>query len=709
MGDSTSNGSRSLNPWSLNFQKMGLELKCPLCSCTYISPQLKSECPVCKAQYFNNDLRHAPFMENLVTIYRSLEATFCANLFQRVSSESRKILEQCQTSVYTDKLRTEQSEIFRGNKSYSGQSIFSLSANKQISDPLNMNHSLEDRVGKNDNFEINIDNRSGGGGDGFNNAVSTNPAALTSQMEPGGLEERRVVENELAHSLPDTPPSFGDAKGSDDESCDRGSEHSPEKSLFKRAKNKHAEDRTKQLRHDSSCSETDGHLRGMKRHKKLNYGPSEMSMKREDRIPPVVSHSEIVVTPNSVLEHELRIAPVAEQQPAISDVSLTSKSICAFCQSCKISEQSGPMLHYANGKMVVGDEATRSKVIHVHRLCLDWAPQAYFENETVKNLKAEVARGARLKCSKCGQKGAALGCYEKSCRKSFHIPCAAEISNCRWDYENFLLLCPAHYSVKFPHEKSKSRKHTLKDHPMPSQGAPQQSIPCVGPRDGVKEWVFCGSALSTEEKVLMVKFASMCGATVTKYWKPNVTHVIAATDAEGACTRTLKVLMAILHGRWILTIGWIKACMEAMRPVDEEPYEVSLDNYGRCDGPKTGRLMVLNNAPKLFNGFKFYFSGDFALGYKEDLQNLVITAGGTVLECKELVAQSCNDHVARLRILVVYNLDSPQGCKIGEEVDILWKRLTEAQDVAVNVGCQVIGHTWLLESIAACKLQPLVS
>lgn len=134
-------------------------------------------------------------------------------------------MEQCQTSVYTDKLRMEQSEIFRGNKSYSGQSIFSLSANKQISDPLNMNHSLEDRVGKNDNFEINIDNRSGGGGDGFNNAVSTNPAALTSQMEPGGLEECRVVENELAHSLPDTPPSFGDAKGSDDESCDRGSEH----------------------------------------------------------------------------------------------------------------------------------------------------------------------------------------------------------------------------------------------------------------------------------------------------------------------------------------------------------------------------------------------------------------------------------------------------------------------------------------------------
>ena len=55
-------------------------------------------------------------------------------------------------------------------------------------------------------------------------------------------------------------------------------------------------------------------------------------------------------------------------------------------------------------------------------------------------------------------------------------------------------------------------------------------------------------------QILLVKFASMCGATVTKFWKPNVTHVIAATDAQGACTRTLKVLMAILNGRWILKI-----------------------------------------------------------------------------------------------------------------------------------------------------------
>lgn len=62
------------------------------------------------------------------------------------------------------------------------------------------------------------------------------------------------------------------------------------------------------------------------------------------------------------------------------------------------------------------------------------APQVYFVGDNVKNLKAELARGAKLKCSRCGLKGAALGCYVRSCRRSYHFPCAKEIPKCRWDY-----------------------------------------------------------------------------------------------------------------------------------------------------------------------------------------------------------------------------------------------------------------------------------
>ena len=66
-----------------------------------------------------------------------------------------------------------------------------------------------------------------------------------------------------------------------------------------------------------------------------------------------------------------------------------------------------------------------------------------------------MARGAKLKCSRCGKKGAALGCYMKSCRKSYHVPCAAEIANCRWDNVSAMLsiivgdvsLCSFYFNV----------------------------------------------------------------------------------------------------------------------------------------------------------------------------------------------------------------------------------------------------------------------
>ena len=114
-------------------------------------------------------------------------------------------------------------------------------------------------------------------------------------------------------------------------------------------------------------------------------------------------------------------------------------------------------------------------------------------------------------------------------------------------------------------------------------------------------------------------------------------------------------------------------------------------------------------APKLFNGLNFYFAGDFVLSYKEDLQDLVRDAGGTVLLSKEeVVAQSCDGQVDT-KTLVVYNIDPPEGIKLGEEVSILWQRLSEAGDIADRTGSQVIGHTWLLESIAGYKLLPIVS
>ncbi|GAV82359.1 BRCT domain-containing protein/zf-HC5HC2H domain-containing protein/zf-C3HC4_2 domain-containing protein [Cephalotus follicularis] len=673
-----------INPCLLNFKKLGLELKCPHClnllkrpvllpcdhifcnGCIPSTTQPNSECPVCKGKYSNKDPRPVPFMENLATIFRSLDAAFSAKLLQSVCAEAG---EKCPTSI-------DKNSDNRSSKESSEQSKLYLMTTKLPHVPVN--HSVDNGIGK----KV-----------GKNHDLP--PPG--SQISTGGFLEHGTLKlgmNLVEQSLLNSPPSFSDMEG---DSSEQASDHgrSPETYPPDRHSKRNLDDVTRQEKHDSYASGTEEtHLWHCKRQKKLNYGSLQI---------PVIQTASFVSC--SELEPTSGVPPAGVQLSAITDDSCANETICGFCQSSRISMATGPMLHYANGYQVEEEQAMRPSVLHVHHICIEWAPRVYYVGEIVKNLKAELARGAKLKCSRCGLKGAALGCYVKSCRRSYHVPCAQEISKCRWDHANYLVLCPAHSSVKFPNEKS---GNCSENHIMRSQIIPRQSSLWVSP-NAAKELVLCGSDLSSEDKFLLVNFANMIGATVSKFWKPNVTHVIVATDAKGACIRTLKVLMAILNGRWILENDWIKACMEVKTFVSEEPYEVSLDNHGCRDGPKTGRIRVLDNAQKLFDGLKFFFSGDFVSGYKKDLEILVIAAGGIVFNSgEELVALNCDEHATSWRTLVVYNLDPVQGSKLGEEISIIWQRLSEAEDLAGKIGGQVIGHTWLLESIAAYKLQPFV-
>ncbi|CAN4093563.1 unnamed protein product [Withania somnifera] len=448
------------------------------------------------------------------------------------------------------------------------------------------------------------------------------------------------------------------------------------------------------------------HERDMKRQKKLNFGSPEMSLESHGQILQSFPSSEKVANSNCNLEYKLCESASVAQPKVVIDQHTLKGGVCGFCHSPNTTAKTGPFLYYANGREMVGNVTSLSKVICVHSKCIEWTPQVYYEGDIIKNLDTELVRAAKLKCSSCGMKGAALGCYVKSCRRSYHVPCAFEIQDCQWDMENFVMLCPIHKSVKFPSEKSKSRKHVRREvHPVSSPLTTEQLNFWARSSDGPKEWVLCGSALSSEEKFMLVKFASMCGAIVCKFWKQNATHVVAATDEKGACTRTMKVLMAILSGKWILNMDWVKACIAANGPVNEELYEINLDNYGCTGGPKAGRVRASTNAPKLFDGFNFYLSGDFMPAYKVDLLDLVEKAGGTIIQNEEqLVKQIHGTQEIQRPSLIVYNCDPPQDCMFEEESSILQQRLTEAEDLAKQVGCQAVQHTWILDCIAACKL-----
>ncbi|MQL71686.1 hypothetical protein Taro_003984 [Colocasia esculenta] len=529
---------------------------------------------------------------------------------------------------------------------------------------------------------------------------------------------RTTVEAFAEQGGPCSPPSSGGLKYSDDDSNDRGSVLSG-KSLLASGSHKTnlpvnksnlfeeiAEDKTR-----TAFQVEEDHGRDIKR-QKLNTDSRNGATKSDmdDKLNDVdcqYASKNTSFCSQSGYEGATKFTPSSIANEGTSDIGFP----CEFCHSTKESKASGPLGHYADGEPVDGEAARRPNVLHVHQKCIEWAPQVFFVGDTVKNLEAEISRASKIKCSHCGTKGAALGCYAKSCRKSFHVPCAVEIKDCRWDCDNFLILCPAHSSRKLPSDRSNMGKNVRNLSPADSNLGSTKSSGnhtsgkqhayelWLAPPDATKGWVLCGSALSLAEKDMVAKLARLTGAVVTKDWRPDVTHVIASTDPYGACSRTLKFLMAILSGKWILKIDWIRACLEAKHPVSEDNYEISHDIHGCFDGPMNGRIRLMEQAPKLFSGLSFYFSGDFVPTYKGYLEDLISAAGGNIL-------QENTDGSPSTTGLIVYNLDPPSE---GDSQGAVDKRLHEANAVATRIGAQVIGHTWVLDSVAGCKLLPVFS
>ncbi|KAG8086067.1 hypothetical protein GUJ93_ZPchr0010g9177 [Zizania palustris] len=346
------------------------------------------------------------------------------------------------------------------------------------------------------------------------------------------------------------------------------------------------------------------------------------------------------------------------------------------------------------GKQVPAEFNGGANIVHCHKNCLEWAPDVYFEDESVFNLTTELARSRRIKCACCGIKGAALGCFDMSCRRSFHFTCAKLIPECRWDNENFVMLCPLHQSSKLPNENSERQKQSKRKTTLNGTSQVRSSQNCGNnwkwPSGSPHKWVLCCSSLSAADKEIVSEFAKLAGVPISTSWSPNVTHVIASTDPSGACKRTLKFLMAILNGRWIISIDF------------------SADVHGIIDGPRLGRCRVMDKQPKLFHGMRFYLHGDYNKSYSGYVQELVVAAGGTVLQRKPVSRdqQRLLDDSSSV-VLIVYSVENQDTAKSKGDIKSADRRQAAAQILACASGGKAVSSAWVIDSIAASKLQPL--
>lgn len=90
---------------------------------------------------------------------------------------------------------------------------------------------------------------------------------------------------------------------------------------------------------------------------------------------------------------------------------------------------------------------------YVHCECATWCPEVYWtaDGKSLVNVHKAVGRARQLRCTICGQTGAALGCYVESCPRSYHLTCVLVAvdeghEEFGMNLEKFLISCPRHFT-----------------------------------------------------------------------------------------------------------------------------------------------------------------------------------------------------------------------------------------------------------------------
>ncbi|XP_027729578.1 BRCA1-associated RING domain protein 1 [Vombatus ursinus] len=136
--------------------------------------------------------------------------------------------------------------------------------------------------------------------------------------------------------------------------------------------------------------------------------------------------------------------------------------------------------------------------------------------------------------------------------------------------------------------------------------------------------VLLSSGLTSDQQQLLNKLATVLKAKKCTEFNSTVTHIIVPGDTV---QRTMKCILGIISGCWVLKFNWVKACLESRMCELEEKYEMP-------GGPQRSRLNREQLLPKLFDGCYFYFEGTFKRHSKDELIKLAKASGGQILNRK---------------------------------------------------------------------------
>lgn len=167
---------------------------------------------------------------------------------------------------------------------------------------------------------------------------------------------------------------------------------------------------------------------------------------------------------------------------------------------------------------------------------------------------------------------------------------------------------------------------------MPTAGANTNTAIKERPTNRV---VLLGSGLDERQEQDLRRCVEILGADLKTTFSRDVTHLVVSCNREGNCQqRTLKVLSALVTGKWIVSTSWVDECLRKTQRVSEGPYEAKgTRQHPNSEAPRKSREHFASSTypSGLFSGLSICLQGPLDAPPKEELSALLALGGATVL------------------------------------------------------------------------------
>jgi hypothetical protein len=232
--------------------------------------------------------------------------------------------------------------------------------------------------------------------------------------------------------------------------------------------------------------------------------------------------------------------------------------------------------------------------------------------------------------------------------------------------------------------------------------------PAVTPTAATGKIVLCASLSDmskSDKKKMEESFAQLhqqFGVEVRDTVDESITHLIVHCKHGLVQKRSMKYLQSVVRGLWIVDSKWVSESVHAQEIQPEGRFEALYDRKTSSDardnkGNICGRARTAKaRGKRLFDGTVVVFAGQYPMPgpKKSELADLVVGAGGVVVEFRNLAAQRAEQKEKGSLIIV---------CPDTEAKDAYMEKYNVMDDGALNF----VTPQYIIDSVGGFTLQSL--